>query len=214
MADQITLSAAARSEFGKGASRRLRRDNKVPAVLYGHGTDPVHISLPAHETQLAMRAANVLLSLTFDDGTSQLALPKQVQKDPVRGTIEHLDLVIVRLGEKVSVQIPLVVVGEHSADVMVVMDQNSITLEVEATHIPQQIEIDVTGLQAGQVIAAKDLVLPAGAVFAGEPDDLILAGHAVQSQESLDAQLAEAVGSISEAPATPVVAAPVVDEEE
>ena len=124
MADQITLSAAARSEFGKGASRRLRRDNMVPAVLYGHGTDPVHISLPAHETQLAMRAANVLLSLKFDDGTSQLALPKQVQKDPVRGTIEHLDLVIVRRGEKVSVQIPLVVVGEHSADVMVVMDQN------------------------------------------------------------------------------------------
>lgn len=207
MADQITLSAESRSEFGKGAARRLRRDNKVPAVLYGHGTEPVHISLPAHETQLAMRAANVLLALEFADGTTQLALPKQVQKDPVRGTIEHVDLVIVKRGEKVSVQIPLVVIGEHSADVMVVMDQNTITLEVEATHIPEQIEIDVTGLEAGQVIAAKDLNLPTGAVFAGEPDDLILAGHAVQSQASLDAELAEAVGSTSEAPAAPAPAA-------
>ena len=212
MADQITLSAAARSEFGKGASRRLRRDNMVPAVLYGHGTDPVHISLPAHETQLAMRAANVLLSLKFDDGTSQLALPKQVQKDPVRGTIEHLDLVIVKRGEKVTVQVAIVVVGDHSADVMVVVDQNTVTLEVEATHIPQQVEVDVTGLQVGQTVTAAGLVLPTGAVYVGEPDDLILAGHGVQSQASLDAQLAEAVGSISEAPATPI-AAPVAEEE-
>lgn len=212
MADQITLSAAARSEFGKGASRRLRRDNKVPAVLYGHGSDPVHISLPAHETQLAMRAANVLLSLKFDDGTSQLALPKQVQKDPVRGTIEHVDLVIVKRGEKVSVQVAVVLVGDHSADVMVVVDQNTVTLEVEATHIPQQVEVDVTGLQAGQTITAADLVLPTGAVYVGEPDELILAGHGVQSQASLDAQLAEAVGSISEPVATPVVA-PVAEEE-
>ncbi len=213
MADQITLSAAARSEFGKGASRRLRRDNKVPAVLYGHGTDPVHISLPAHETQLAMRAANVLLSLQFDDGTSQLVLPKQVQKDPVRGTIEHLDLVIVKRGEKVSVQVAVVLVGDHSADVMVVVDQNTVTLEVEATHIPQQVDVDITGLQAGQTVTAKDLVLPTGAVYVGDADDLILAGHGVQSQASLDAELAEAVGSISEPAATPVAAAPVAEEE-
>jgi large subunit ribosomal protein L25 len=213
MADQITLSAAARSEFGKGASRRLRRDNKVPAVLYGHGTDPVHISLPAHETQLAMRAANVLLSLKFDDGTSQLVLPKQVQKDPVRGTIEHLDLVIVKRGEKVSVQVAVVLVGDHSADVMVVVDQNTVTLEVEATHIPQQVDVDITGLQAGQTVTAKDLVLPTGAVYVGDADDLILAGHGVQSQASLDAELAEAVGSISEPVATPVVVAPVAEEE-
>ncbi len=207
MADQITLSAAARSEFGKGASRRLRRDNKVPAVLYGHGSDPVHISLPAHETQLAMRAANVLLSLKFDDGTTQLALPKQVQKDPVRGTIEHVDLVIVKRGEKVSVQVAIIVVGDHSADVMVNIDQNTVTLEVEATHIPEHIEVDVTGLEAGQTITAADLVLPTGAVYVGESDDLILAGHGVQSQASLDAELAEAVGSISEPAATPAAAA-------
>lgn len=206
MADQITLSAAARSEFGKGASRRLRRDNKVPAVLYGHGSDPVHISLPAHETQLAMRAANVLLSLKFDDGTTQLALPKQVQKDPVRGTIEHVDLVIVKRGEKVSVQVAIIVVGDHSADVMVNIDQNTVTLEVEATHIPEHIEVDVTGLEAGQTITAADLVLPTGAVYVGESDDLILAGHGVQSQASLDAELAEAVGSISEPAATPAAA--------
>ena len=140
------LSAASRSEFGKGAARRLRRAKQVPAVLYGHGTDPVHISLPAHETQLALRAANVLLTIEIDGGKAQLALPKQVQRDPVRGTVEHIDLVIVRKGEKVTVQVPLVTVGEHSSEVMIMMDQNSLTLEVEATHIPSQIEIDVTDL--------------------------------------------------------------------
>ncbi len=210
MADQITLPAAPRSEFGKGAARRLRRDNRVPAVLYGHGSEPIHISLPAHDTQLAMRAANVLLSLKFDDGTTQLALPKQVQKDPVRGTIEHLDLVIVKRGEKVTVQVAIVVVGEHSADVMVNVDQNTITLEVEATHIPEHIEVDVTSIEVGQAVTAADLVLPAGAVYVGEPDDLILAGHGVQSQASLDAELADAVGSTGEPAAAP---APASDEE-
>lgn len=203
MADQITLPAASRSEFGKGAARRLRRDNQVPAVLYGHGSEPVHISLPAHETQLALRVANALLALKFEDGKTQLALPKQVQKDPVRGTIEHLDLVIVKRGEKVSVQVPLVVVGEHSADVMIVMDQNTITLEVEATHIPEHVEIDVTGIEVGHNIAAKDLALPTGAVFPGEPEDLILSAHATPSQASLDAELAAAAegGEEPEAPA-------------
>lgn len=203
MADQITLAAASRAEFGKGAARRLRRDNQVPAVLYGHGTDPVHISLPAHDTLLALRQANVLLSLEFADGTTQLVLPKQVQKDPVRGNLEHVDLVIVKRGEKVTVQVPLVVVGDHSADVMVVMDQNTITLLVEATHIPEHVEIDVTGIEVGHNIAAKDLALPKGAVFPGEPDDLILSAHATPSQASLDAELAAAAegGDAAEAPA-------------
>ena len=192
------MSAASRSEFGKGAARRLRRAKQVPAVLYGHGTDPVHISLPAHETQLALRAANVLLTIEIDGGKAQLALPKQVQRDPVRGTVEHIDLVIVRKGEKVTVQVPLVTVGEHSSEVMIMMDQNSLTLEVEATHIPSQIEIDVTDLQVGDTVTAADLVLPDGAVFPGEPDDLMLSAHAVPSQAQLDAELDAAVEGAGE----------------
>jgi len=211
MADQVTLSATQRSEFGKGAARRLRRAHQVPAVLYGHGADPVHISLPGHETQLALRVANVLLEIDVEGGTKQLALPKQVQKDPVNGTIEHVDLVIVRRGEKVSVQVQLVTVGEHSSDVMVVMDQNTITLEVEATHIPTQIEIDVTDLLIGHVIAAKDLVLPEGAIFHGQPDDLILSGHTVPSQSSIDAELDAASGT-SEQPSAPAPAAEIEEE--
>lgn len=204
MADKVTLSATKRSEFGKGPSRRLRRDNQVPAVLYGHGADPVHISLPAHDTQLALRVANVLLEIDVE-GDKQLALPKQVQKDPVSGAIEHIDLVMVRRGEKVSVQVQLVTVGEHSADVMVMMDQNTITLEVEATHIPTQIEIDVTNLEVGHSIAAKDLVLPEGAVFNGSPDDLILSAHAVPSQSSIDAELDAASGA-GDSPSAPAPA--------
>ena len=211
MADQVTLSATQRSEFGKGAARRLRRAHQVPAVLYGHGADPVHISLPGHETQLALRVANVLLEIDVEGGTKQLALPKQVQKDPVNGTIEHVDLVIVRRGEKVSVQVQLVTVGEHSSEVMVVMDQNTITLEVEATNIPTQIEIDVTDLLIGHVITAKDLVLPAGAVFHGQPDDLILSGHTVPSQSSIDAELDAASGT-TEQPSAPAPAADIEEE--
>ncbi len=200
MADQVTLSATPRSEFGKGAARRLRRAHQVPAVLYGHGTEPVHISLPGHETLLALRVANVLLEIDLEGGTKQLALPKQVQKDPVTGFIEHVDLVVVRRGERVNVQVPLVLVGEHSTEVMIVMDQNTITLEVEATHIPEHVEIDVTGVSVGHNIAAKDLTLPAGAVFHGEPDDLILSAHATPSQASIDAELDAASGSGAEAP--------------
>jgi large subunit ribosomal protein L25 len=211
MADQVTLSATQRSEFGKGAARRLRRAHQVPAVLYGHGADPVHISLPGHETQLALRVANVLLEIEIEGGEKRLALPKQVQKDPVNGNIEHVDLVIVRRGEKVSVQVQLVTVGEHSSDVMVVMDQNTITLEVEATNIPTQIEIDVTNLVIGHVITAKDLVLPEGAVFHGQPDDLILSGHTVPSQSSIDAELDAASGT-TEQPSAPAPAADIEEE--
>lgn len=210
MAD-AQLSAQARSEFGKGAARRLRRAKLVPAVLYGHGGDPVHISLPAHETQLALRVANALLSIAIDGGTVQLALPKQIQRDPIRGTIEHLDLVIVRRGEKVSVQVQLVTIGEHTSEVMIVMDQQSVTLEVEATNIPSHIEIDVTNLQAGDAIHARDLVLPEGAVFPGSPDDLMLAAHAAPTQEQLEAELDAAV---DEAAPEPVADEPVAEDGE
>lgn len=192
------IAATTRTEFGKGAARRTRRAGLVPAVLYGHGTDPVHLSLPGHEVLLALRVANAVLELSIDGAESQLALAKQVQRNPIRGSVEHLDLVIVRRGEKVTVEVALVVVGTHPADRMVMMDQQTIALEVEATNIPASVEIDITGLEIGDTVTAKDLKLPQGAVFPGEPDDLMLSLAAAPTQAALDAELA---GPAEEAPA-------------
>ena len=189
MSDSM-IAAVTRTEFGKGAARRTRRAGLVPAVLYGHGTDPVHLSLPGHEVQLALRVANAVLELSVDGGKTQLALAKQAQRNPIKGNIEHLDLVIVKKGEKVTVEVALLVVGDHPADRMILMDQQTITLEVEATHIPTDVEINIAGLEIGDIVAAKDLVLPKGAVFPGEPDDLILSVAATPSQAALDAELA------------------------
>ena len=191
------IAAVSRTEFGKGAARRTRRAGLVPAVLYGHGTDPVHLSMPGHEVLLALRVANAVLEVAIDGGTAQLALAKQVQRDPIRGDIEHVDLVIVRLGEKVTVEVALIVVGSVPPDRMVLMDQQTISLEVEATHIPTSVAIDITGLQIGDSIAAKDLTLPEGAVFPGQPEDLMLSVVATPSQEALDAELD---GPVVEAP--------------
>ncbi|MEA4943469.1 MAG: 50S ribosomal protein L25/general stress protein Ctc [Propionicimonas sp.] len=177
------IAAVTRTEFGKGAARRARRAGLVPAVLYGHGTDPVHVALPGHEVLLALRTANALLTLSIDGGKDQLALPKQVQRNPVKGDIEHIDLVIVRRGEKVTVEVPLIVINEEKVDGVITMDQQTIALEAEATNIPASVEIDVEGMQIGQHIAAKDLTLPAGAVFNGEPDDLILSIAALRVEE-------------------------------
>jgi large subunit ribosomal protein L25 len=191
------IAAVSRTEFGKGAARRTRRAGLVPAVLYGHGTDPVHLSLPGHELQLALRVANAVLEISIDSGKTQLALAKQVQRDPIRSDIEHVDLVIVRKGEKVTVEVALVVVGVVPADRMILMDQQTISLEVEATHIPTSVEIDITGLEIGDTVAAKDLVLPQGAVFPGQPDDLILSVAATPSQAALDAELAGTSGDVA-----------------
>ncbi|MFT3860583.1 50S ribosomal protein L25/general stress protein Ctc [Micropruina sp.] len=204
---EVKISAVARTEFGKGAARRARRDGLVPAVLYGHGTDPVHVSLPGHDTLLALRAANALLSISIDGTSPQLALPKQVQRNPVRGTVEHVDLVIVKRGEKVTVEVPLHVIGaDDKADRVIVMDQQTITIEAEATNIPAAIEIDVTGLEIGDAVAAKDLKLPEGAVFPGEPDDLMLSITAAKTQEQIDAELDAAAGGDEEAAAAPAEA--------
>ena len=158
---EVKLTAELRTEFGKGAARRIRRAHKVPAVLYGHGSDPIHISLPGHETLLALRTANALLSIDVN-GTSQLALPKQVQRDPLKHTIDHVDLVIVRRGEKVTVDIAIHLEGEAGEETLVVVDQNSVPIEAEATHIPNQIVVSIEGLPAGTQILARDLVLPDG----------------------------------------------------
>lgn len=198
MAHEIQLAAEARTEFGKGAARRIRRAHKVPAVIYGHGTDPVHITLPGHETLLALRTANALLAITIDGGREQLALPKQVQRDPIKGSVEHVDLIVVRRGEKVTVDIPLQVTGADKEDRILVLDQQSISLEVEATAIPSQIAIDVSGLEIGDSLTASQLELPEGAVFHGAPDDLILSIAAAPTADQLAAELDAAVAGDEE----------------
>jgi large subunit ribosomal protein L25 len=170
---EVKIPAAQRTEFGKGAARRLRRAHQVPAVVYGHGTDPVHVSLPGHATMLALKKNNVLLTLDID-GKSTLALPKAVQRDPLKGTIEHVDLLIVRRGEKVTVDVSVHVIGEAAVGTLVNTTLNTLAVEVEATAIPQQIEVDVTGAEAGTLFHAGQITLPAGATLVTDDDALVV----------------------------------------
>lgn len=176
------LVAEARTQFGKGAARKIRRDHKIPAVLYGHGTDPVHITLPAHVTALALKHANALLSIELE-GKSQLALAKDVQRDPVRPIIEHIDLVIVRKGEKVSVDVPVHIEGEAGPDTIVTLESNTVELLVEATRIPEAVVVSVEDLPAGTQIKAGELVLPEGATLVTDEDELIVNISGLSAEE-------------------------------
>ena len=205
------ITAEKRNEFGKGAARRIRRAHKVPAVLYGHGTDPIHISLPGHETLLALRTANALLSIEVN-GSSQLALPKQVQRDPLKHTIEHVDLVIVRRGEKVTVEVPVHLEGEAGLDTLVVVDHNAIPIEAEATHIPQRIVVSIEELPAGTQILARDLQLPDGSSVDLDPETLIVNITNAPTAEALEAELAEAEAEAGIEPTMAPEAEPAQDE--
>jgi large subunit ribosomal protein L25 len=202
---EVHIAAEPRTEFGKGPARRERRAGKVPAVLYGHGSDPRHITLPGHEVLLALRTANVLIRLEGLSGGSQLALPKAVQRDAIKGTVEHVDLIMVRSGEKVTVEIPINVTGDVAPDGMLDQQLVQISLEAEATHIPPGIDVDVEGLAVGTQITAGDLNLPSGATLAVEPDILVLHVVAAPTAEQLEADLgveaAEPAAADSEAPA-------------
>jgi large subunit ribosomal protein L25 len=167
MADQNKLAAEIRTEFGKGFARRLRAAGKIPAVLYGHGTEPVHVALPGHETALIVRHANALFQLDIE-GRAELAVVKDVQRDPVRQIIEHIDLLVVKQGELISVEIPVTVTGEPFPGTIVNLETTTLKLEVSATEIPENIEVSVEGLQDGTVITAGDIALPAGAVLADD----------------------------------------------
>ena len=189
---EIKIAAEPRTEFGKGAARRIRRADKVPAVLYGSGSEPVHITLPGHELALALKhGANALLSIEVD-GDSQLAIPKQVQRDPLKGFIEHADLLIVKKGQKVTVDVPINIVGEAQPDALVVTENATVSLEAEATHIPEGIEVSIEGAEIGTQILAKDLVLPSGSTLAVDEEHLIINIVAAPTQEQVEAELAEA----------------------
>ncbi|WP_395656706.1 50S ribosomal protein L25/general stress protein Ctc [Nocardioides sp.] len=184
------IKAEKRTEFGKGAARRIRRDNKVPAVVYGHGNDPIHVTLPGHDTMLALKhgGANALLELEID-GSTQLALTKQVQIDPIKRHLEHIDFVAVKRGEKVTVDIPVQVVGDAASETLVVTENATISVEAEATHIPEYVEVSVEGAEIGTQIHASDLVLPSGSTLLTDPETLIVNVTQQQSQESLEAEL-------------------------
>lgn len=188
---ETTLVAQTRTEFGKGAARRIRRAHQIPAVMYGHGTEPVHITLPGHETMLALKAANALLSIEVD-GTTQLALVKDIQRDAIKPIIEHVDLVVVRRGERVTVDVQIHTTGEAAIETVVTVENQTVELEVEATHIPESLEVSVEGLRAGTQIHASDLVLPEGAVLVTDPEILVVNVTGAISEEALEAELAEA----------------------
>jgi large subunit ribosomal protein L25 len=191
VSSEVKIQAEPRTEFGKGAARRIRRQNLVPAVLYGHGADPVHVSVPGHDLMLALKNANALLSIQWD-GNTQLALPKAVQRDPIKGFIEHADLLIVARGEKVTVDVPVVLVGEPPADALVTVEHATIPLDAEATHIPQSVEVNIEGLAIGTQILAKDLTLTEGATLRLEPEALVVNIVAAPTAEEIEAELADA----------------------
>lgn len=189
MADRI--SAEHRETFGKGAARKLRAAGRIPAVIYGHGTDPVHISLPGHETALIIRKANAVLDLDIS-GASQLALVKDVQKDPVRQIIEHVDLLLVRSGETVQVEVPVHVEGESAGGTVATLDAQTLLLDVEATHIPERVVVNVDDLPEGTHITAADVKLPEGAKLASDPE-LLVVGVSAEAAAEAEPEAAEPV---------------------
>ena len=190
------VHAEVRENFGKGFARRLRAAGKIPAVIYGHGSAPVHVALPGHQVALLIRRANVVLELDVN-GKQQLTLVKDVQKDPVHQVIEHIDLLVVKKGEKIQVDIPVVVVGEPAPGTIVNLDSTSIALEVEATHIPEHVEVDVEGLEDGTHITAADLKLPAGAVLIADPEMLVVAVNIPSSALAAEEEIAEADAALA-----------------
>ncbi|MEV6243285.1 50S ribosomal protein L25/general stress protein Ctc [Lentzea sp. NPDC051838] len=184
---EVRLAAEQRTEFGKGAARRTRRAGKIPAVLYGHGSDPKHLALPALEFARVVRehGQNAVLTLALDGG-SELALTKTVTTHPIKNYIEHVDLLLVQRGEKVSVEVPLVITGEAVSGTLVTQDLTTITVEVEALHIPEQIELSLAGVAAGTQIHASDLTLPAGAVLVTDAEALVVAVNEAPSASQLE----------------------------
>ena len=188
---ETRLDAETRTQFGKGAARKIRRDHKIPAVMYGHGTDPVHITLPGHETMLVLKNSNALLTIVIE-GEDHLALAKDVQRDPIKPVIEHIDLVVVRRGEKVTVEVNVHLEGEAAPETVVTTGHTTLEVEVEATNIPEFLMVSVEGLKAGTMIHASDVTLPEGATLVTDGEALVVNVSQQIAQEALDEELAEA----------------------
>jgi len=189
---EVKLAAETRTEFGKGAARRIRRDSKVPGVLYGHGSDPLHLTLPGHDLLLALRTPNVLIALDIDGKTKELAIPKSVQRDPIKGFLEHVDLQLVQRGETVTVEIPVHTEGELAPGGNLLEHVlNALPVEAEATHIPESVTVSIEGLAAGDSVLAKDITLPKGTKLAVEEDAVVLQVLAAQAEEAAEGEGAE-----------------------
>jgi large subunit ribosomal protein L25 len=201
---EVSISAEPRLEFGKGAARRVRRGHKVPAVLYGHGTPPRHVSLPGHELMRALKSANVLLRLEGLEGGAELALPKAVQRDAVSGAVEHVDLILVRRGEQVTIEVPIIVTGALIPDGFLDQQLVSLSISAEATHIPQSIEVSIQDLAIGQTVHAGQVKLPEGSTLQTDPEAVVVHITGAQSIAQFESELAEAESEL--APAVAVVA--------
>jgi large subunit ribosomal protein L25 len=209
MSDALKLAAAQRTEFGKGASRRARAEGQIPAVLYGHGSAPIHVLLPGHQTMMALKHANALLTIVIGKAES-MAIAKDVQRDPVRQIIEHVDLLIVRKGEKLTVDVPLHVVGDSISGTIVMLEHNMLSILAEATHLPEAIEISVEGLADGAKILAGDIALPAGSELVTDPETIVVAvthPRASVADEAADAAVAAEASQASAAAAAAAEAA-------
>jgi large subunit ribosomal protein L25 len=197
---EIKLAAEARTEFGKGAARRIRRADKIPAVLYGHGNDPVHVTLPGHDTMMALKHSNALFSIDIE-GRSQLAIAKDVQRDPVKGVIEHVDLLVVSKGEKVAVDVPVHVVGESAPGTIHLVDLQTLAIEAEATHLPEWIEVSIDGMESGTSVTAGDVTLPKGSTLTADPELVVVSISQPQAEELPEDSAAEAGGEATAAEA-------------
>ncbi|MFF3250535.1 50S ribosomal protein L25/general stress protein Ctc [Actinacidiphila glaucinigra] len=197
---EVKISAQLRSEFGKGAARRVRRANLVPGVIYGHGQDPKHVTLPGHELLLALRTPNVLISLDIEGDGTELVIPKAVQRDPLKGFLEHVDLLAVKRGEKVTVEIVVSTEGELAPGGNLLEHVlNTLPVEAEATHIPDGVTVSVEGLEAGASVLAKDIPLPKGTTLAVDEDAVVLQVVAAQAEAPAEGEGAAAEGEAAEA---------------
>jgi large subunit ribosomal protein L25 len=186
---EVPITAEPRTEFGKGFARRTRAAGKVPAVLYGHGTGTRHLTLPGHALMMALKTQNALIRLEGLDGGNELALPKAVQRDPIRGVIEHVDFILVRRGEKVTVEVAVRVTGDVFPGGLLDQQLVQVPVEAEATNIPQALEVDVSGMEIGAAVYAADLSLPPGVTLAADPEALVLHVIAAPTAEQLEADL-------------------------
>lgn len=214
---EVRLTAETRTEFGKGGARRTRRAGKVPAVIYGHGADPRHVALPAREFANAIRhgGSNVLLTLDLDNG-EQLAIPKSIQRHPIKGYFEHVDLLAVRRGEKVTIDVPVTVVGDIVPGGLLNQEHTSVSVEAEATHLPTGFEVSIEGIEIGGHVTAGSIELPSGSTLITDPDTVLLIIAEAPTAEQLEAEVAEAaeeLGIVEEQPAEAPAAEPAAEQQ-
>ncbi|MCB5907598.1 50S ribosomal protein L25/general stress protein Ctc [Streptomyces pinistramenti] len=192
---EVKLAAQVRTDFGKGAARRARRADLVPAVIYGHGAEPKHVAIHNHALMMALKTPNVLLRLDVD-GKDELVIPKAVQREAIRGFLVHVDFLAVTKGEKVTVEIPILTEGDLAPGANLLEHLlNTLPVEAEATHIPESVTVSVAGLDAGDAVQAKDITLPAGSTLAVEDDTVVLQVVAAQAEAQAESAEGEAASS-------------------